>query len=348
MSVIGMERAVNALTGPAVEGFAHPALFYHGPREYLAGTVPFVQMGLSSNEPVAVAVPGRNLELLRSELGAAAEGVLFLDMTEAGRNPGRIIPGVLSAFADAYPDGRVRIIGEPIWPSRSATEYPACVQHEALINVAFSGRAVSILCPYDAERLEPGVLDDAAATHPVLVDASGQWDSREYAPERMIQACNQSLPDPVDAARLDFDQENLGRVRHFAAEHAAAAGLMGDRLDNLRLVVHELATNSVDYGGGSGVLRIWAEFDQVVFDVTDRGHITDSLAGRRPVDARQVGSRGLLITNYLSDLVRVHTREGATTIRIYLDVRSNHTSASPRGHSRSAIEGSVGREGQSG
>lgn len=343
-----MQRAVNAMPGPGVEGFAHPALFYRGPEQYLAGTVAFVETGLSSNEPVAVAVPGRNLELLRSELGAVAEGVRFLDMAEAGRNPGRIIPGVLRAFADAHPNGRVRIIGEPIWPSRSTTEYPACVQHEALINMAFAGRPVTILCPYDAERLESRVLDDAAATHPVLVDASGRWDSREYAPESMIQAYNQSLPDPVGAARLDFDQQNLGRVRHFAGEFAAAAGLMGDRLDNLRLVVHELATNSVDYGGGSGILRIWAEFDQVVFDVTDRGHITDSLAGRRPVDARQVGSRGLLITNYLSDLVRVHTREGATTIRIYLDVRSNHTSASPRERSRSVIEGSVGREGQLG
>src|SRR5687768_6954558 len=75
----------------ATELFAHPALFYRGSDEYLAGTVPFIAEGLAAGEPVAVAVPGSQLALLRAELGAAAEQVLMLDMTREGRNPGRII-----------------------------------------------------------------------------------------------------------------------------------------------------------------------------------------------------------------------------------------------------------------
>ncbi|WP_410575746.1 MEDS domain-containing protein [Amycolatopsis sp. cmx-4-61] len=51
---------------------AHPALFYDTPAEYLAGTVPFVIEALTVGEPVAVAVPSANLELLRRELGADA------------------------------------------------------------------------------------------------------------------------------------------------------------------------------------------------------------------------------------------------------------------------------------
>ena len=43
---------------------------------------------------------------------------------------------------DAHPDKHVRVIGEPIWPGRSDLEYPACVQHEALINRAFAVRDV--------------------------------------------------------------------------------------------------------------------------------------------------------------------------------------------------------------
>ncbi|MGV9774941.1 anti-sigma factor RsbA family regulatory protein [Streptosporangium sp. NPDC003464] len=304
-------------TTTTVDPFVHPALFYRGAQQYLDGTVPFIREGLAAGEPVAVAVPAPNVELLRDELGAAASGVRFLDMTEAGRNPGRIIPGVLYAFADLHPAGRVRIIGEPIWPGRSETEYPACAQHEALINLAFSGRAVTILCPYDLDGLDPSVIADAEMTHPLLVDVSGSRPSRDYAPERVIGRYNRPLHDPADAAALGFSQGDLGRVRDFVVGHAGRMGLSGERLEDLRLIASELAANSLDYGGGSGTVRIWSENGHVVMDVSDAGHIVDPLAGRRPVDPRQRGSRGLLVTNLLSDLVRVHTIQGGTTVRVY-------------------------------
>ncbi|SFJ99778.1 Anti-sigma regulatory factor (Ser/Thr protein kinase) [Streptosporangium canum] len=308
---------MTTTTTTAVDPFVHPALFYRGARQYLDGTVPFIREGLAAGEPVAVAVPPQNVELLRAELGEAASEVRFLDMTRAGRNPGRIIPGVLRAFADLHPAGRVRIIGEPIWAGRSATEYPACVQHEALINLAFSGRAVTILCPYDLDGLDPSVIAEAEMTHPVVMDGYGQRTSRVYAPERIIQDYNQPLPDPVDAAALGFAGGDLGRVRDFVVGHAASMGLCGERLEDLRLIASELAANSLDYGGGSGTVRIWAENGQVAVDVTDAGHILDPLAGRRPADPRQRGSRGLLVTNLLSDLVRIHTNQDGTTVRVY-------------------------------
>ncbi|ACZ91370.1 sensor histidine kinase [Streptosporangium roseum] len=311
---------MTTTTTTTVDPFVHPALFYRGARQYLDGTVPFIREGLAAGEPVAVAVPPQNVELLRAELGEAASEVRFLDMTQAGRNPGRIIPGVLRAFADLHPAGRVRIIGEPIWAGRSVTEYPACVQHEALINLAFSGRAVTILCPYDLDGLDPSVIEEAEMTHPILQDGSGLRTSPAYAPERIIQDYNRPLPDPPDAASLGFAGGDLGRVRDFVVGHAARMGLSGERLEDLRLIASELAANSLDYGGGSGTVRIWGENGQVAMDVTDAGHILDPLAGRRPVDPRQRGSRGLLVTNLLSDLVRIHTSQDGTTIRVYFSI----------------------------
>src|SRR5258708_6664902 len=110
------------LDAPAASAFAHPAFFYRGTEEYLEGTVQFIRAGLDASEPVAVAVPGPKLRLILSELGADAPRVRALDMTKVGRNPGRIIPGVLCAFADAHRGERARIIGEPIWAGRTATE----------------------------------------------------------------------------------------------------------------------------------------------------------------------------------------------------------------------------------
>ncbi|MEU0003463.1 anti-sigma factor RsbA family regulatory protein [Streptomyces sp. NPDC006314] len=307
------------------EPFIHPALFYADPQEYLAGTVPFVREGLAAGEPVAIAVPGENLRLIQDELGADGDTVRFLDMREAGRNPGRIIPGVLRAFADAQPPGRrVRIIGEPIWAGRSAAEYPACAQHEALINAAFQGREVSILCPYDTARLDERVLADAHATHPVVIPAGagGERPSEAYDPEGVVARYNEPLPPAPDALAdvlsVTFEEDALSVVRHLATDYGARLGLTGLALENLALITAELTTNSVLHGGGTGVLRVWSENGYVLCEVRDKGRLTDLLAGRRPASRDQRGGRGLLLVNLVADLVRIHTGPDGTTIRSYL------------------------------
>ncbi|WNZ14207.1 anti-sigma factor RsbA family regulatory protein [Streptomyces sp. 11x1] len=311
---------MSTATSSEHEPFVHPALFYRGREQYTAGTVPFLRAGLSAGEAVAVAVPGPNLELIRAAMGARAAEIEFLDMTRVGRNPGRIISGVLRAFADAHPAGRVRIIGEPIWADRSAVEYPACVQHEALINAAFQGRHVTILCPYDADALAPETLADAHLTHPVVIDAGVERISEAYDPERAVAHYDRPLAHPAGAASLAFDADALPWARSFAVQEARQLGLTGDRLQDLTLAVAELTTNSVVHGGGTGTVRVWAEGPQLVCEVHDRGRLTDPLAGRRPPARDQLGGRGLLLVHYVADLVRLHTTEAGTTVRFYLDL----------------------------
>ncbi|MFK0118520.1 anti-sigma factor RsbA family regulatory protein [Streptomyces sp. NPDC090994] len=308
---------------PGDSDFVHPALFYRGDDEYLAGTVPFVREGLAGGEPVAVAVPGERLDLIRDALGSDAAAVRLLDMREAGRNPGRIIPGVLRAFADAQPSGRrVRIIGEPIWAGRSGTEYPACAQHEALINDAFRGRAVTILCPYDAEGLDARVLADAHATHPVVIPAGSRAEavSTAYDPSGVVARYNEPLPPAPDVPVVSFLADTLPDARHTATAEAARLGLTGIRLDDLALVTAELTTNSVVHGGGAGALRVWAEDGYVVCEVRDSGRLADPLAGRRPAARDQRGGRGLLLVNLVSDLVRTHTGPDGTAVRCWFAV----------------------------
>jgi anti-sigma regulatory factor (Ser/Thr protein kinase) len=307
------------MTAPTAEPFVHPALFYRGEEEYVDGTEPFVRAGLEAGEPVAVAVPGPKLDVLRAALGDAAADVRFVDMTQAGRNPARIIPRVLRVFADAHPRKRVRIIGEPIWPDRTGLEYPACAQHEALINYAFEGRHATILCPYDAERLDEQVLTDAYATHPVVISGGRQRSSPSYAPEHVVERYNQPLTTPERADGCAFGADELPMARHFVVEQAKRFGLSGVRLEDLALVAAELTTNSVVHGGGAGTVHVWAEGGQVVCEVRDRGRLKDPLAGRRPSPPAQPGGRGLLLVNYLTDLVRVHTGPDGTVIRCYVD-----------------------------
>ncbi|MFL6071861.1 MAG: anti-sigma factor RsbA family regulatory protein [Mycobacteriales bacterium] len=306
-----------------VDPFVHEGLFYRDPAEYVTALAPFVEDGLELGEPVLVAVPGANLDLLRDAIGAAG-AVRYVDMADSGRNPGRIIPGVLLAFATAHPDRRVRIIGEPIWPGRTDTEYLACAQHEALINLALAGVNATVLCPYDTTRLAPAAVADAARTHPVVVHDDKREPSPDYAdPAALAAEFGPPLPDPTvpPLATVAYGDGDLPAVRDLVTRCARMAGLAEDAVRRVRLAVQELATNTIEHAGGTGTLRIWREPGDcpgLVCDIHDAGRLTDPLAGRRPVPHGQVRGRGLLLVNQLCDLVRLHAGADSTAIRVWV------------------------------
>lgn len=294
----------------------HPALFYRGDTEYLDGVVPFLLEGLERGEPAAVAVPGRNLLLVEKALENRAGDVRLIDMCRAGRNPGAILPSVLLAFAAEHA-GPVRIVGEPLWAGRTPAEYPACVQYEALINHALAGRDVAVLCPYDTAQLPPDALADAERTHPEVWGPAGPFVSPRFDPDRARADFTRPLEPPPAAVERKFDITQLASLRGFAEIWAARHGLRRPRRDDFTLALAELTTNSVLYGGGSGVLRLWTAEQQVVGEVTDTGTITDPLAGRIPPSATTLGGRGLLLVNRLADLVRTYWVPGSTTTRVH-------------------------------
>ncbi|MGC5022822.1 anti-sigma factor RsbA family regulatory protein [Micromonospora sp. DT47] len=310
---------VSEPAGPPSPGLVHEGLFYRDTAALLDGTVPFVEDGLRRGEPVLVAVPGDRLTLIRAGVGADGDRVRWADMTEAGRNPGRIIPWVLQAFLDRHPGRRVRIVGEPVWAGRTELEQPACAQHEALINAAFAGRDLHIRCPYDASRLPAGVLADACRTHPVLVDAAGRRPSVTFAPAQVVAGHNKPLPVPAEPVPvLRYTAENLPEVRRFVTGHADGGGLHPDRVADLQIAVTELATNSVVHAGGGGELRVWRTGEHLVCEIRDDGWLADPLAGRLAPRHDGIGGRGLVIVHALCDLVLVHRTTAGTTVRLHM------------------------------
>ncbi|GGM75361.1 anti-sigma regulatory factor [Lentzea pudingi] len=308
---------------PPSERFVHPALFYGTDEQYLDALVPFVTEGLERTQPVAVAVPGARLRLLREALGDAAHEVTMIDMEVAGRNPGRIIPTVLRRFADGHDTVHVRIVGEPIWAGRTDAEYPACAQHEALINLAFAGRDVTIVCPYDTSTLDERALADALVTHPVVWEGARRLKSDRYDPDDVIGRYNQPLPAVSDAVEMTIEgTADLRAARGFAVAHAHRLGLPDERMADLQLITGELVTNSLRHTGGNCRLRVWRHHDHLVCAVEDGGHLDDPLAGRRPPAQEQFGGRGLLLINQLADLVRTHTTRHGTTVHALLALSS--------------------------
>jgi anti-sigma regulatory factor (Ser/Thr protein kinase) len=305
--------------------FRHEALFYRGEEEFLAGTVPFIRDGVSAGEPVLVAVHPDKAERIKAELNGEAEAVQFVDMPKLGHNPARIIPAWRDFVAEHLNEASpVRGIGEPIWPGRSGDELAECGRHEWLLNLAFAGSpAWWLLCPYDAERLDPAVLETAWVTHPHVAEKGDTRTSRTYRdPLTDPDPFNDPLPPPPDGAdELAFTRDDLPEMRRLVYRWAAAAGIGDQATGDLLVAANEVATNSLRYGGARGTLIIWREPDRLLCELRDGGVLKDPLAGReRPLPSWARG-RGLWLANQFCDLVQIRSNSEGNVARLHMAAR---------------------------
>jgi anti-sigma regulatory factor (Ser/Thr protein kinase) len=299
--------------------FTHGALLYDGLSGFLAGTLPFLTEAVGAGEPALVAVEPQKAAALRAALPEANGAVRYIDMTDIGRNPGRII----SAWADFLTEHdtapRLRGVGEPVWPGRDVDEIDECQRHEVLLNVAFADRpGFTLMCPYDRSQLEVPVLAGALASHPLLLDDDRAVPSRGY--DGRVAPFAGTLPEPHgDAEWIDLDEHSLGDVRRHVTAAAHAAGLDAERASDLALAVTEAVTNSLRHADGNGELRLWRHAGRVVCEVRDSGRIRDPLAGRLPVPLEEPTGRGLWLINQLCDLVQIRSSAAGNVVRMHMD-----------------------------
>lgn len=311
---------MSALTSaePA-RGMQHEAFLYADSAEFARGVAAFVREGLANGEAVVVAEPTHNLTILRDELGADARHVEFIDMASAGSNPARII-GVWDRYVDQYVRAGhpMRGVGEPAWPGRSDVELVECELHELLLNHAFpDGLPWRLLCPYDTRNLPPAVVDGARRSHPVLMRGPADlYDSEHYDAGAVADVFGAPLPVPGGAERLAYGITDVDTVRRTVAGFAGAAGLAPARVADVMLASHEIAANTVRYGGGSGVVSWWTEPGAIVVQFDDGGHVTDPLAGRVSPPLGAEGGRGLFLVNQLCDFVQLRSSRQGTSVRI--------------------------------
>ncbi len=292
-------------------------MLYRGEREFAESVLPFIDDGLAGGEAVLVVVPPHKIELLRAGLGRQADSVEFVDMTEAGRNPARLISVWVRFIERQAPSAHgVRGVGEPIYPERSPAELAECQRHEVLLNLALDRVGASwVMCPYDLETLPASVIDEARRSHPFVAADGTRRHSHAYAAD--WTPCAVPFPEPPGpVAGFGFDVTSLRDVRTVVTARAAAHGLDAVQVDAIVIATSEVASNSVRHGGGDGRLRVWTEGAALVCEVCDAGHIEDPLIGRLPPEPSQFDGRGLWLVNQLCDLVEIRSAADGTAVRL--------------------------------
>jgi anti-sigma regulatory factor (Ser/Thr protein kinase) len=175
--------------------------------------------------------------------------------------------------------------------------------------------AFHLLCPYDTAQLDAEVIAEAERSHPYVGGApSGAYRGHEAVPHFA-----HPLPDPpADALEQPITPEGLSDLRALTEREAQRAGLTDERVHDLVLAVHEIATNSVRHGGGTGTLRVWRDDGAVVCEVRDRGRIAQQpLVGRVRPSLDQSGGWGLWLANQLCDLVQLRELPEGSVVRLH-------------------------------
>ena len=314
-----LRRPHRAFTAEAVGGCRHEALLYSGTAEFLTGTTSFIRRAVSAGDPILVVVSRLKIGMLRKELGAEAVRVSFADMAAVGGNPGRIIAVWRDFVQDYAGASQLYGIGEPVDPGRSPAELAECQLHESLLNVAFDASTpLWLLCPYDLEGLAADVIDDAHRTHPFVAHGEERKAHGRFRPVNLADPFARPLPPrPADSAYLAIQPGTLAKLRTFVAALAQRTGLDQRSATAIVQAVNEIATNSLQHGGGQGELHTWTDNRSLVCEVSDHGHITSPLAGRLPPTPDTTHGAGLWLANQLCDLVQIYSSPGRTVIRLY-------------------------------
>jgi transcriptional regulator with XRE-family HTH domain len=176
--------ALDQLTGRAVPtaSLVHRALIYGSEAEFVDATAPFVTAGIEQSDAVLVVTAPARIRRLRGALGGDAKRVSFRESAAWYSSPPAALDRYREFLEERVREGApwVRIIGEPVWASRSTGEIRAWARYESMLNISLAGSPATILCPYDADSLAQGIVTEARCTHPEVTTGTTSTASGTY------------------------------------------------------------------------------------------------------------------------------------------------------------------------
>jgi anti-sigma regulatory factor (Ser/Thr protein kinase) len=297
----------------------HEAFVYDDDEAFVAALAPFLTDGLRAGEAAVAAVTRHNTDLLRKGLGDDAAKVTFIDRDAWYVRPATTIAGWADLLTAVRARGHrsVRIIGEVAFGTRP--RHDTWIRYESAVNDVFAEVPAWIVCPYDTRRLPARIIRDARRTHPV-VTAAGREPSELYEhPGDLLRRVAEPLPpiarDPLVTVSLDVP---MGARRARYVVQAVAQGLSWPQpaIDDLLLVVTEIAVNSLVHGRRDRHLKVWIEPAAITCEVTDHGDgFADPVVGYRPPAQSNQHGVGLWLSHQLSDWLAADHRDGTTRVR---------------------------------
>jgi len=132
-------------------------------------------------------------------------------------------------------------------------------RYESLVNAALGWSNAALLCTYDTGVVSLDVVAQVVRTHPELVVNGGSRSSPSYLDPAVFNAeCDRSPLPELSAPALWFGFDGLDQLvilRDFVMSQAAQAVV---DVTQFLQAVYSVATNAIEYGGASEVVRACA------------------------------------------------------------------------------------------
>ena len=293
-------------------GLLHEALVYSSDHAFLARAVPFLQDGVAADQPVIAALMPEKFALLRKALGSDAERVSFVDASTHYRRPSHALAEYRRALDELLSRPGVelvRVIGElPLVPTTE--EQVDWIRYESLINQAWAGYPVWVICGYDARALPEHIIRDALHTHPFVSSGDQPDPSDDYIETDDFVApplrgeIHGGTGAGAPLARLTIAGEpEFVDLRRVVAGAARAGGLPPLTVEDVTVAVGELARDRLRHGDGETSVQVVRDQARWHCDVTG------------PTSGADDGV-GLFIARLVSERVEVADGAAEQTVRM--------------------------------
>ena len=292
--------------------YSHDLLLHDNDQDLVAGTLAFVDQGLSSGGQVLVHGTKNRVAMMRHVLGEhprlqyALEEELFV-------SPSRTLFAYERQLAES-PEP-VELWGTGTVPfGTDPAGHPGWARYESMVNEVLAGYAFHSLCTYDTRNLPARAIAAARATHPSVIVGGERVSSPDYlSPAAFLEDPLARVPRPAappTIAAIFSSLNELGRARTLVASCSEAASAVArDTIEDLVIAVHEVLLNALTHGAPPVQLTVWAEVTRVTCRIVDAGAgIHDTLAGFPPPDGG--GPAGLWLARQVCEDIVFSNRAG--------------------------------------
>jgi anti-sigma regulatory factor (Ser/Thr protein kinase) len=321
---------------PLDNAYEHAALIIDSDDAVRARLVPVLHDLLARGAAVLMIVSAKVELLVRTEFCALSDQLEWSEPSSFYQRLGFAYEEFRRYTAEQHVQGRrVHIVAEPdittdfdpTSPVDRAAEY---LSYEVVYNDVIAPYDCPLTCIWDARRHSTLIIENVRLLHNHEVIDGGKLVPVEHVPALDYLARRNEIPLPPPPADTDLDLTlsslgGIGSVHTVVRSWAVRQSFSDTAAIDIVIAVAEVATNGIVHGDAPARVRAWRHANTLVVQVDDAGgRPLPPLAGYLAPEVHPDTGRGMWLARQLSDVVKVHTGGGITSVRLHFPYDVTH------------------------